>query len=111
MAARRQALATPDTQSPRRWGQWDAKNLNDADKAETQRIARLYGTAAPKIDQNKAAFIGTFAHNLPRDVGGDGHYLQWQSPLGSVGIYVERSEATTIRRRRSKPGARRLMSW
>jgi hypothetical protein len=77
------------TVSRRQQGDGRQKDLNDADKAELARIARLYGTA-PKITGNQAAFVGAFAAALPRDVGGDGHYVHWESQLGSVSIYVER---------------------
>jgi len=66
------------------------KDLNDDDKAELARIARLYGPSAPKRTAKHATFIGAFANALPQDVGGDGHYVHWDSPLGRVSIYVER---------------------
>ncbi|HEV7999188.1 MAG TPA: hypothetical protein VGP63_04860, partial [Planctomycetaceae bacterium] len=72
------------TVSRRNQGDGGQKDLNDADKAELARIARLYGTNAPKITGNRAAFVGAFAGALPRDVGGDGHYVYWESQLGSV---------------------------
>jgi|HubBroStandDraft_6_1064221.scaffolds.fasta_scaffold68045_2 hypothetical protein len=66
------------------------KDLNDKDKAEVSRIAGLYGGAPPKLTVDKATFIGAFANALPQDVGGDGHYVRWESPLGRVCLYVER---------------------
>jgi hypothetical protein len=57
--------------------------LNDKDKPEIERIARLYG-GAPKVNVEKATFVGAFAHSLPQDVGGDGHYVRWESPLVQV---------------------------
>jgi hypothetical protein len=63
--------------------------LNDKDKPEIERIARLYG-GAPKVNVEKATFVGAFAHALPQDVGGDGHYVRWESTLGRVCLYVER---------------------
>jgi hypothetical protein len=66
------------------------RNLTDADKAEVARIARFYGGVAPKISGERATLVGAFASTLPRDVGGDGHYLHWESPLGRVSLYVER---------------------
>ncbi len=68
----------------------DTRSLSDADKAEAAQIARVYGNGKPKFDHQNAKFVGAFASALPRDVGGDGHYVHWDSPLGSVSIYVER---------------------
>src|SRR5580704_8407270 len=58
------------TVSRRNQGDSRQKDLNDADKAELARIARLYGANAPKITDNRAAFVGAFTGALPRDVGG-----------------------------------------
>ncbi len=57
-------------------------------------MARVYGGAAPKMTEKQATFVGAFASALPHDVGGDGHYLHWGSPLGRVSIYVERFRGT-----------------
>jgi hypothetical protein len=81
------------------------KDLNDNDKAEIARIARHYGPSAPKLTGDRATFVGAFANALPQDVGGDGHYVHWESPLGRVSIYVERfrgsdDPATTLAARR-----------
>ncbi len=66
------------------------KNLAQDDQAELGRIARAYQTETPSLPRAKASFAGTFGGVLPRDVGGDGHYVHWESPLGRVSIYVER---------------------
>jgi hypothetical protein len=66
------------------------QDLSEADKAEIARIAKLYGSEAPKIKGQRASFVGAFSGALPHDVGGDGHYVHWESPLGSVSVYVER---------------------
>jgi hypothetical protein len=66
------------------------KNLAQDDQAELGRIARAYQTEPPSLPRAKASFAGTFGGVLPRDVGGDGHYVHWESPLGRVSIYVER---------------------
>jgi hypothetical protein len=70
------------------------QDLKAADKAEVARMARVYGGAAPKMTEKQATFVGAFASALPHDVGGDGHYLHWGSPLGRVSIYVERFRGT-----------------
>jgi len=66
------------------------KNLAQGDQAELARIAQAYQTETPKLPTAKASFAGTFGGVLPRDIGGDGHYVRFESPLGRVSIYVER---------------------
>ena len=66
------------------------ESLSKDDLAELGRIARAYQTETPSVPRPKASFSGTFGSVLPRDVGGDGHYVRWESPLGRVSIYVER---------------------
>jgi hypothetical protein len=63
--------------------------LDDTDKKEVDVIRRVY-RVAPHISPRDAIFSGTFENALPPDVGGDGHYFAWESPLGRVRIYVER---------------------
>ena len=60
------------------------------DRPELVRIARAYGAQTPDIPRREVSFSGTFGSTLPRDVGGDGHYIHFESPLGRVRIYVER---------------------
>jgi len=67
-----------------------AENLTANDREELERIARTYGAETPSLPRKKASFSGMFSSVLPRDVGGDGHYVHWDSPLGRVRIYVER---------------------
>jgi hypothetical protein len=66
------------------------ENLAKNDQAELQAIARVYQTDTPSLPRPKASFSGTFGGVLPHDVGGDGHYVHWESPLGRVSVYVER---------------------
>jgi hypothetical protein len=66
------------------------KRLAQDDEPELKRIAQAYQTKTPSLPRAKASFSGTFGGVLPRDVGGDGHYVHWESPLGRVSIYVER---------------------
>ncbi len=66
------------------------ESLSKDDLAELGRIARAYQTETPSVPRPKASFSGTFGSVLPHDVGGDGHYVHWESPLGRVSIYVER---------------------
>jgi hypothetical protein len=66
------------------------ESLSKDDLAELQAIARAYQTETPTVPRPKALFSGTFGSVLPHDVGGDGHYVHWESPLGRVSIYVER---------------------
>jgi hypothetical protein len=78
------------TVSRQQQGNGAKQDLSESDKAEIARIAKLYGSEAPKIAGQRATFVGAFAGDLPHDVGGDGHYVHWASPLGSVSVYVER---------------------
>ena len=55
-------------------------------KVELDRIAGLYGQAAPTGE----SITGKFSHRTPNDVGGAGFYKRLASPLGSVFGYVER---------------------
>jgi hypothetical protein len=66
------------------------KSLVQDDQPELKRIAQAYQSETPSLPRPKAVFSGTFGGVLPRDVGGDGHYVHWESPLGRVSIYVER---------------------
>jgi hypothetical protein len=60
------------------------------DRPELERIARAYQAKTPSLPRRKASFSGTFGSTMPKDVGGDGHYIHFESPLGRVRIYVER---------------------
>jgi hypothetical protein len=66
------------------------RSLKEEDRAELHRIAQAYKAETPSLPREKASFSGTFGGTLPNDVGGDGHYVHFQSPLGRVRIYVER---------------------
>ena len=66
------------------------ESLSKDDLAELGRIARAYQTETPSVPRPKASFSGTFSSVLPHDIGGDGHYVHWESPLGRVFVYVER---------------------
>jgi hypothetical protein len=66
------------------------ERLTPDDKTELAGIARAYQTETPSLPRAEAVFSGTFGGVLPHDVGGDGHYVHWESPLGRVSIYVER---------------------
>jgi hypothetical protein len=65
-------------------------SLTQDDHPELVRIARAYGALTPDVPRCEASFSGTFGSTLPKDVGGDGHYIHFESPLGRVRIYVER---------------------
>jgi hypothetical protein len=65
-------------------------SLTPDDRPELARIARAYGAQTPDVPRREVSFSGTFGSALPKDVGGDGHYVHWESPLGRVRIYVER---------------------
>ncbi|HEV8068835.1 MAG TPA: hypothetical protein VGP76_13945 [Planctomycetaceae bacterium] len=67
-----------------------SKNLTPDDRAELELIARAYGTKTPGLPRKDAAFSGRFGSTLPKDVGGDGRYVYFESPLGRVRMYVER---------------------
>jgi hypothetical protein len=66
------------------------KSLTADDRPEVERIARAYHAATPSLPRRDPAFSGVFGSVLPQDVGGDGHYVRYESPLGRVRIYVER---------------------
>jgi hypothetical protein len=66
------------------------RELADPERSEVERIAKLYGVKAPALPAKSVSFTGTFANTLPRDVGGDGHFVHVESPLGRVDVYVER---------------------
>ncbi len=56
---------------------------------EVMHIAEEYHLPAPAPGKSHV-FRGSFAGRMPDDVGGYGTFTQWDSPLGSVSIYVER---------------------
>jgi len=66
------------------------RSLSDKERSELDRIARLYDKAAPRLPAKSVSFSGSFSQDLPKDVGGDGHYVREESPLGHVSVYVER---------------------
>jgi hypothetical protein len=66
------------------------KSLTADDRPEVERIARAYHATTPSLPRRDPAFSGVFGSVLPQDVGGDGHYVRYESPLGRVWIYVER---------------------
>ncbi len=66
------------------------KNLIAEDRPELERIARAYQTATPSLSKRDSSFSRVFGSTLPQDIGGDGHYVRYESSLGRVRIYVER---------------------
>jgi len=67
----------------------DAANAFDG---EVRKIAREYRVAPPPppAAAKTHEFQGRFAGRMPRDVGGYGTFTHWETPFGSVSIYVER---------------------
>ncbi|MEX0641775.1 MAG: hypothetical protein WD468_03695 [Pirellulales bacterium] len=57
---------------------------------ELARLARLYEKRASGLNEKKQTFVGRFREKLPQDIGGDGTYTFWDTPLGSMAAYVER---------------------
>jgi len=66
------------------------KSLTADDRPELERIARAYHARTPSLPKRDLAFSGAFGSVLPQDIGGDGHYVHYESPFGRVRIYVER---------------------
>jgi hypothetical protein len=56
---------------------------------EVKHIAQIYHVAPPASGKSHV-FRGSFAGRMPDDVGGYGTFTQWDTPLGSVSVYVER---------------------
>lgn len=57
---------------------------------ELTHIAAVYGAEKGEEKDGMYHFVGAFEKQMPDDVGGSGQYRRWDSPLGSVSIYVER---------------------
>ena len=66
------------------------KSLTADDRPELERIARAYHARTPSLPKRDLAFSGAFGSVLPQDIGGDGHYVHYESPFGRIRIYVER---------------------
>jgi hypothetical protein len=65
-------------------------DLADPDRPEVVRIARAYGVPTPRLPAKRLSLTGTFSNALPKDLGGDGHFVHFDSPFGCVRVYVER---------------------
>ena len=50
----------------------------------------LYEKRLTKPDQTVQTFIATFSSRMPKDVGGAGYYLRYESSLGYACVYSER---------------------
>ena len=57
---------------------------------ELKRIATVYQNSVSSDGAGRRKFVGEFAHTLPDDVGGNGSYTYWSTPLGSASTYIER---------------------
>lgn len=74
---------------------WRDRSQNDERVAipfpakELRQIASQYATKGSRKEL-RHFFRGEFSAQMPQDVGGSGSYLQWESPLGSMSVYVER---------------------
>lgn len=66
------------------------QGISLSERPEIERLAKVFGVSAPDLPAKKVSFLGTFAGRLPQDVGGAGHFVRWDSPLGGVAVYVER---------------------
>jgi hypothetical protein len=62
----------------------------DFPEDELKQIASAYNSPVPKKRDVKHRFAGVFAGELPKDVGGSGRYLHWETSLGSTSGYIER---------------------
>ena len=56
---------------------------------EAQRLAKEYDVAPP-APAREHVFRGSFSGLMPVDVGSYGTFTRWETPLGSVHVYVER---------------------
>jgi len=57
---------------------------------EQQHLREVYGKAPTQATDGKTVVAGSFAGRLPRDVGGDGRFVCWNTSLGSASFYLER---------------------
>lgn len=65
-----------------------SKSLKDIDE-EAKHLAKEYKVSVP-VPAARQTFEGRFAGRMPNDVGGHGTFARWETPLGSVTVYVER---------------------
>jgi hypothetical protein len=68
----------------------DERNIVAFPADELARIGALYPKRLTPADARKHTFAGSFGEKLPADVGGSGHFLRFDSPLGSTNAYCER---------------------
>ena len=66
------------------------ESLSKDDLAELGRIARPTRPKRRAFPGRKPRSPARSAACFLHDIGGDGHYVHWESPLGRVSIYVER---------------------
>lgn len=57
---------------------------------ELDRLHAFYDSANDKIENDRHTFSGRFENRMPADVGGDGRFVHFESPLGSTSYYSER---------------------
>lgn len=82
----------------------DERNIVAFPAAELARIAAPYPRCLTPGDARKHTFAGSFGEKLPADVGGSGHFVRFDSSLGSTSIYCERfrGEDDLVRSRKER---------
>lgn len=66
-----------------------ANDSQEKVEADVARLAQEYGRKPP-VANNEQRFAGIFTGRMPNDVGGHGHFIRYESPLGAVAVYMER---------------------
>jgi hypothetical protein len=67
-----------------------AERIYEISRAELLDLADAYGQPIPTPIDKKHTFSGKFRGTMPRDLGGAGTYTRYESPLGSLFVYLER---------------------
>jgi hypothetical protein len=53
-------------------------------------IQKIYGKPMPTTTPGEYIFVGKFTGRTPQDIGGSGHYFQYDSDMGAAKVYTER---------------------
>lgn len=68
----------------------DNKQISPLSAEKRAALAKLYPKRTTPDDAKKQVFSGQFTRKTPNDVGGEGSYTCFTTPLGSTSAYVER---------------------
>jgi hypothetical protein len=76
------------------------RNMSESDKGQKKHdilndpelaiISKAYSQKKPDIVENELRYTGTFAREMPNDIGNAGQYIRYESKMGVGASYIER---------------------